>query len=111
MPIAVDRLQDLKVASTRVTLRGDRAVVEAAGTLACRTSNTASIKGSASVTVASSAEINLRGCKLGKVQIRPTAFGGSFGPFLKLAWPSSIAPKLRAEAGKALVAACKDLQR
>lgn len=106
--VGIDKLEYVSFDRAQVVVEGDNVTLSLTGALACRTPDTAMVRGNASVDISAKAEVDLADCKIRSLEVRPTRFGGTFGAALLAAWPGLIAPKIEDGATRMLVRACKD---
>lgn len=106
--IGIDRLKSVSLINAQVTMAGNEVTLTFAGSLACRTSDSAAFKGDASVAVAGQSALDLGSCTIRALSIRLTGAGGTFGEVVRAAWDPLIRPKLEAEAAAMLRQACAD---
>jgi len=104
--IGIDKLDRVEVGSAAFNLKGDQVTMDLKGSLACKTSDNAVVRGDASVNINATGAVNLADCEHATVTVDATDFGGQFAPLVQAAWDPSIKPKIEAEARKMLTEAC-----
>lgn len=104
--IGIDTLKSVTLSRAEAVMVGNEVTLNFTGGLACRTSDSAVIKGEASVDLVASTVVDLANCSIQSLSITPTQFGGTFGQILEGAWQPLIKPKLEKEATQMIKDAC-----
>jgi hypothetical protein len=77
--IGIDNFKSAEVETLKVDVAGDKGTIALVGSLACRTSDEAVIKGDASAKFSANADLNLSTCVAEPVSVRILSIGGTFG--------------------------------
>lgn len=77
--IGVDQFEKAELEELAVDVKGDIAVARAIGSLSCRTSDKAAVKGNVSARLSFDAELNLGTCAVSQQEIKLLSAGGTFG--------------------------------
>lgn len=77
--IGVDQFEKVEIEELAVDVKGDLAVARATGSLSCRTSDKAAVKGNVSARLSFDAEMNLATCAVSRQEIKLLSAGGTFG--------------------------------
>jgi len=101
--VALDQFESAKLESLKVDVNGDDASVALVGSLACRTSDAATIRGDASAKFSASVRLNLASCSVSQNSVSIIETGGAFGfavdafkPALQIALQNAIAEQVKA---------------
>lgn len=81
--IGVDRFEKVEVEELAVDVKGGVATARAIGSLTCRTSDAAALKGNVSARLSFAAEMNLATCAMSRREIKLLSAGGTFGDVVK----------------------------
>jgi hypothetical protein len=81
--IGVDRFEKVEIEELAVDVKGDLATARAIGSLTCRTSDKAALKGNVSARLSFDAEMNLATCAVNRREIKLLSAGGTFGDVAK----------------------------
>lgn len=76
--IGIDKFKGSEVETLKIDIVGDKAKAALVGSLACRTSDEAVIKGDASARFSADADLNLATCVAAPVTVRILSAGGTF---------------------------------
>lgn len=79
LTIGIDQFKTAELETLKVDVAGDKATIALVGSLACRTSDEAVIKGDASAKFSANANLNLATCVAEPVSVRILSTGGTFG--------------------------------
>ncbi|TAY87959.1 hypothetical protein [Rhizobium leguminosarum] len=102
--VGVDKLDSVKIENLQVSVNGDVAEASARGTLACKTSDEALVKGGFSATAEVHLQVDLATCAESSIEIVKT--GGRFGDVVK-GLQTEITDALRRSLEKNLVKLCE----
>ncbi len=81
--IGVDRFEKVEIEELAVNVKDDVAKASAIGSLTCRTSDAAALKGNVSARLSFDAEMNLTTCTVSRREIKLLSAGGTFGDVVK----------------------------
>ena len=81
--IGVDRVEKVEIDELSIDVKGDLATAKAIGSLTCRTSDNAALKGNVSARLSFDAEIHLATCAVNRREIKLLSTGGTFGEIVK----------------------------
>ncbi|SEI19934.1 hypothetical protein SAMN05216228_105212 [Rhizobium tibeticum] len=81
--IGVDRFEKVEIEELAFDVKGDVAMARAIGSLTCRTSDAAALKGNVSARLSFDAEMNLATCAVSRREIKLLSTGGTFGDVVK----------------------------
>ncbi|WP_234891691.1 hypothetical protein [Sinorhizobium meliloti] len=81
--IGVDRFEKVEIEELAVDVKDDVAKASAIGSLTCRTSDAAALKGNVSARLRFDAEMNLTTCTVSRREIKLLSAGGTFGDVVK----------------------------
>ncbi|KWV52023.1 hypothetical protein AS026_35655 [Rhizobium altiplani] len=81
--IGVDKFEKVEIEEFAVDVKGDLATARAIGSLTCRTSDAAALKGNVSARLSFDAEMNLTTCVVSRRDIKLLSAGGTFGDVVK----------------------------
>ena len=81
--IGVDRFEKVEIEELSIDVKGDLATAKAIGSLTCRTSDNAALKGNVSARLSFDAEIHLATCAVNRREIKLLSTGGTFGEIVK----------------------------
>ncbi len=81
--IGVDRFEKVEIEELAIDVKGDVATARAIGSLTCRTSDAAALKGNVSARLSFDAEMSLATCVLSRREIKLLSAGGTFGDIVK----------------------------
>ncbi|TAV48595.1 hypothetical protein ELI30_09905 [Rhizobium leguminosarum] len=104
--VGVDKLDSVKIENLQVSVNGDVAEARARGTLACKTSDEALVKGGFSATAEVHLQVDLATCKTAESSIEIVKTGGRFGDVVK-GLQTEITDALRRSLEKNLVKLCE----
>jgi hypothetical protein len=104
--VGVDKLDSVKIENLQVSVNGDVAEARARGTLACKTSDEALVKGGFSATAEVHLQVDLATCKTAESSIEIVKTGGHFGDVVK-GLQTEISDALRRSLEKNLVKLCE----
>lgn len=77
--IGVDNLEKLSVEEVTITVKGDAADAAVTGTLACKTSDAALVRGDASARFSATVHMDLATCTVSGQKVEILSTGGTFG--------------------------------
>lgn len=77
--IGVDQFKSAELESLKIEVNGDDAKIAIAGSLACRTSDSATLPGDASASFSATVELNLSSCAISQDTVRILSTGGTYG--------------------------------
>ncbi|TBB70871.1 hypothetical protein ELH45_10125 [Rhizobium ruizarguesonis] len=104
--VGVDKLDSVKIENLQVSVNGDAAQASARGTLACKTSDEALVKGGFSATAEVHLQVDLATCKTTESSIEIVQTGGRFGDIVK-GLQTEISDALRRSLEKNLAKMCE----
>ncbi|CAK07804.1 hypothetical protein ELG83_09545 [Rhizobium leguminosarum] len=104
--VGVDKLDSVKIENLQVSVNGDAAEASARGTLACKTSDEALVKGGFSATAEVHLKVDLATCKTAESSIEIVKTGGRFGDVVK-GLETEISDALRRSLEKNLAKLCE----
>ena len=104
--VGVDTLDSVKIENLQVSVNGDAAEASARGTLACKTSDEALVKGGFSATAEVHLKVDLATCKTAESSIEIVKTGGRFGDVVK-GLETEISDALRRSLEKNLAKLCE----
>ncbi|TAU83532.1 hypothetical protein ELI40_09715 [Rhizobium leguminosarum] len=104
--VGVDKLDSVKIENLQVSVNGDVAEASARGTLACKTSDEALVKGGFSATAEVHLQVDLATCKTAESSIEIVKTGGRFGDVVK-GLQTEISDALRQSLEKNLAKLCE----
>ncbi|TAU88695.1 hypothetical protein ELI02_29200 (plasmid) [Rhizobium leguminosarum] len=104
--VGVDKLDSVKIENLQVSVNGDVAEASARGTLACKTSDEALVKGGFSATAEVHLQVDLATCKTAESSIEIVKTGGRFGDVVK-GLQTEISDALRRSLEKNLAKLCE----
>ncbi|MGO6814735.1 hypothetical protein ACCS67_07565 [Rhizobium brockwellii] len=104
--VGVDKLDSVKIENLQVSVNGDVAEARARGTLACKTSDEALVKGGFSATAEVHLQVDLATCKTAESSIEIVKTGGRFGDVVK-GLQTEITDALHRNLEKNLVKLCE----
>lgn len=81
--IGVDHFEKVQIEELAIDVKGDVATARAIGSLTCRTSDAAALKGNVSARLSFDAEMNLSTCAVSRREIKLLSSGGTFGDIVK----------------------------
>lgn len=81
--IGVDRFEKVEIEELAVDVKGDLATARAVGSLTCRTSDAAALKGNVSARLSFDTEMNLATCAVSRQEVKLLSAGGTFGDVVK----------------------------
>jgi hypothetical protein len=81
--IGVDQFENVEIEELAVDVKGDLATARAVGSLTCRTSDAAALKGNVSARLSFDAEMNLATCAVKRRDIKLISAGGTFGDVVR----------------------------
>ncbi|MBB2708431.1 DUF1439 domain-containing protein (plasmid) [Rhizobium sophoriradicis] len=81
--IGVDHFEKVEIEELAIDVKGDVATTRAIGSLTCRTSDAAALKGNVSARLSFDAEMNLATCAVNRREIKLLSTGGTFGDVVK----------------------------
>lgn len=105
--VGVDRLDYIKIESARIAMDGDAANASARGTLACKTSDSATSKRGFSATAEAHAKINLVNCAVDASSIAIVKTDGTFGDLVE-GFKGQIEDALRRGLVRSLTKLCEN---
>ncbi|MBY5847278.1 hypothetical protein HA464_06080 [Rhizobium leguminosarum bv. trifolii] len=104
--VGVDKLDSVKIENLQVSVNGDAAQASARGTLACKTSDEALVKGGFSATAEVHLQVDLATCKTTESSIEIVQTGGRFGDVVK-GLQTEISDALRRSLEKNIAKICQ----
>nr|WP_245441679.1 hypothetical protein [Rhizobium leguminosarum] len=104
--VGVDKLDSVKIENLKLSVNGDAAEASARGTLACKTSDEALVKGGFSATAEVRLKVDLATCKTTDTSIEIVKTGGRFGDIVK-GLETEISSALRRSLEKNLAKLCE----
>ncbi len=104
--IGIDKFEDAQLESLTINVNGDNAKIEAVGSLACRTSDTAAFRGDASARFSVTAELNLASCAISQNSVRILSTGGTYG-FAADAFKGTIEKAIESSIADQVKALCR----
>ncbi|MBW8789138.1 MAG: hypothetical protein JF594_15665 [Rhizobium leguminosarum] len=104
--VGVDKLDSVKIENLQVSVNGDAAEASARGTLACKTSDEALVKGGFSATAEVHLQVDLATCKTAESSIEIVQTGGRFGDVVN-GLQTEISEALRRSLEKNLAKLCE----
>jgi hypothetical protein len=108
--VGIDRLKEVHVEEASAAMQGSKLKISFTGHLACRTSDSAAIRGDASAHISVTGEMSLTECNKPDLNVSLTDFGGSFGSIISLA-SSQIETSLRTAMADQWERACLTLTK
>ncbi len=104
--VGVDKLDSVKIENLELSVNGDAAEASVRGTLACKTSDEALVKGGFSATAEVRLKVDLTTCKTTETSIDIVKTGGRFGDIVK-GLETEISGALRRSLEKNLAKLCE----
>ncbi|MBB3543429.1 hypothetical protein FHT97_004181 [Rhizobium sp. BK399] len=104
--VGIDRFDTAKIESLQISVNGDAAEASARGTLACKTSDDALVRGGFSATAQVHLKVDLATCKTTESSIEIVGTGGRFGDIVK-GLEDEIASALRRSLEKNVAKFCQ----
>ena len=105
--VGIDRFDSAKIENLQISVNGDAAEASARGTLACKTSDDALVKGGFSATAQVHVKVDLATCKMNESSIEIVETGGRFGDIVK-GLEDQIASALRRSLEKNVAKLCQN---
>ncbi|MBB3916019.1 hypothetical protein GGQ65_003319 [Rhizobium fabae] len=104
--VGVDKLDSVKIENLELSVNGDAAEASVRGTLACKTSGEALVKGGFSATAEVRLKVDLTTCKTTETSIDIVKTGGRFGDIV-MGLETEISGALRRSLEKNLAKLCE----
>ncbi|MER9018278.1 hypothetical protein [Mesorhizobium sp. M0898] len=104
--IGVDQFKSAELENLKIEVNGDDAKISVAGSLACRTSDSATFRGDASARFSATMELNLSSCAIIQDTVRIVSTGGTYG-FAVDAFKDAIEKAIESSISDQAKALCK----